>query len=99
MMVIWKYELPADQAAENDGVIKIRMPKGSEVLHAGAQGDKVCVWARVDSSQLDVERTFVVRLTGEEAPPMDYLGTALLRDGQFVVHVFVVPAGTRSVPR
>jgi len=88
MQAIWKFELP------NDERVMITMPGGAEVLHVGAQGDSICLWARVD---LDVEleqRRFHVISTGHEHEdlPEVYLGTVLLFNGRLVLHVFELPA-------
>lgn len=82
-MKILKYELnPGDQTIE--------LPEDAEILHVGAQADKVCLWAIVDPEITDMESYAIsVFATGEELPeePGEYLGTVHLTNGT-VNHVF-----------
>ena len=96
---VWKFDVDVAKLDANSEVA-IAMPMGAEVLTAREQGDKVCVWARVNPDEKRVvKRMFGVCGTGHPAPFTDYLGTAMLFGGSLVLHVFVVPDGTRSVPR
>jgi len=87
MQAIWKFELPMHDR------VTITMPVGAEVLHMAAQGDTICLWARVDRDSGLEQRRFHVIATGQEHEklPEFYLGTVLLLDGRLVLHVFELP--------
>jgi hypothetical protein len=87
MKVIWKYEVP------DNGVLY--MPVGAEILCVHPQGgpvhETVCLWALVDPDIFTQEaRRFVVIGTGHPIPNdgLVYRGTAHLRAGTLVLHVF-----------
>ena len=93
MKTVYKYELPMRDLAT------IRLPKGSDVLSVGCQGDALFVWCLVDPDEERItERTF--RITGTGHPLNlnrkgyeNFIGTAFMRDGALVWHVFeVTPA-------
>ena len=88
MQAIWKFELPTYDR------VTITMPAGAEVLHVGAQGDTICLWARVDLDVEQEQRHFDTICTGHEYEdlPEFYLGTVLLLNGRLVLHVFELPA-------
>ena len=94
MKIIYKYTL--DRAgAESQSV---EMPKNARILHVGGQGEKVCLWALVDTDHLNELRHFRIYPTGgalpedlKEDPRLadygdTYIGTA--HCGPFVWHVF-----------
>ncbi len=88
MKVVHKYLLPAQDE------VKLEMPIGARVLHVGAQGKQLCLWALVNPKGKTRTRTFRIAGTGHEvgsASPT-HLGTALMNNGAFVLHVFEVPA-------
>lgn len=96
---VWKFEIDVAKLDANSEVA-VSMPMDAEVLTAREQGEKVCVWARVNPDEKRiVKRMFGVCGTGHPAPMTSYVGTAMLFGGSLVLHVFVVPDGTRSVPR
>ena len=83
MRTIWKYEIPVQGKAE------IVMPVFSTVLTVEAKGDKIFLWAVVNTTNEEVVEKFRVVGTGH---PIDlfqpyYLGTAHLENG-LVFHVF-----------
>jgi hypothetical protein len=87
MKVIWKYEVP------DNGVV--HMPFGAEILQLHPQGgpvhETVCLWALVDPDEQQlVMRRFILFGTGHPIPtgPLVYRGTAHLRAGTLVLHVF-----------
>lgn len=86
---IWKYEVAFDR-----DVTECRVPAGSKALHAGMQGDKLCVWVAVDVApgrELET-KGFSVVPTGATIPEhisLDGLVATVL-DGGFVWHVFEV---------
>ncbi len=84
METVWKFALETidDQY--------IDMPVGAKILCVQTQGNKPCLWARVDSESKFRLRRFRVVGTGDSLPniPMDYIGTYQLYSGQCVFHVF-----------
>lgn len=80
MQTIYKYPITGSS---------IEMPEGAEVLHVGAQGHNVFVWAKVDSEADMEKRTFIVVGTGWEVPDdsCEFVGTAQTADG-FVWHLY-----------
>jgi hypothetical protein len=83
---IWKEVLrPAD-------VQEISVPAGAEFLCAREQHEQICVWFRCDANQPKVPRRLAIVGTGNPAPQDGrYIGTASLRGGQLMFHVFVWP--------
>lgn len=82
---IWKYEL-------RPGLTTVEMPSGAEALTVAAQGEGVCLWARVTPENPTEVRQFYTLGTGHTAliPLGRYVGTAFL--GPLVFHTFE-PAG------
>ena len=79
---IWKFRLLPG--------FGVKMPRGAKVLHAGGQGEELCVWALCDPEAPTEERRFDVYGTGHPCPADlgPYVGTALLGNGSLVLHVF-----------
>lgn len=92
MRSIVRYELPAR------GTTKLYPPEGTEFIQALAQGPFTLVLFGLVQSEAKgthVAREIHIVPTGFDELPDDsetvehrYLGTALLRDGAFPVHVF-----------
>lgn len=82
---IWKVTLePADVQA-------IQAPEGAEMLCAREQHEQIAVWFRCDPSKPRTARTIAIVGTGHPAPDLGdgrYLGTASLRGGALMFHVF-----------
>lgn len=72
------------------------LPKGAELLSAGAQGLDVVAWAKVDPDARKVKRKLAALPTGQPIPPgladTAFLATVQMDDG-LVFHVF---AGSES---
>lgn len=91
MLTIWKLAL-----AQTEQPQWFELPVAAMLLHVEAQlvekptarFEQVCVWARVDTELVRVQRGLVLRDTGTEVPDSGYVGTALLRGGRSVRHVF-----------
>lgn len=82
MKTIHKYVLPQPV---NDVVTH----DGAEFLAAAEQYGQITIWAEVDTSKPKKVRTVHVVGTGGQVPPrLDYLGTVLLADGEYVFHVY-----------
>jgi hypothetical protein len=65
------------------------LSKGAEILKIAMQGNELCVWAIVDPD-FDVEPRIGLFHTGDTLPSSEvkHIGTFLLDDGRYVVHVF-----------
>lgn len=88
MEKIFKYDVPI-----NDKVA-IDLPMGTKIIAVDSVRIQVFIWAIVEEDKSVFEtRFFEVFATGQGMPLMhsgsrEYLGTCLLDDGSFVVHVF-----------
>jgi len=83
-VTIWKFEL---QPGKN----RLQMPIGAKLLSVHPQRDSISLWALVRPENKRTERRIFVALTGSDAPgvaPDKFIGTVLLDEGAFVVHVF-----------
>lgn len=83
-MVIYKYTVPQSEYLE--------LPAGAKILHVGAQGDDICLWAEVDPGDPILvgreTRKVVVVPTGGATPEGKYVGTVNFGNYTFVFHVF-----------
>lgn len=87
---IWKFELaPEDRQS-------VIMPRGARIISAGAQGDRICVWAVVDPLRATHPRGFLIVGTGHalNSEGWDFVDTVQLADGALVFHVFAAPSGS-----
>lgn len=86
MATVWKIALkPAD-------VQEVEVPGGAEFLCAREQYENVCVWFRCDPSRDIEKRKIAIVGTGHPAPDDGrYIGTASLRGGTLMFHVFAWP--------
>jgi hypothetical protein len=68
---------------------RTQIVSGAIILHVGAQGDEVCVWALVNPSFPMTEVNIAAYGTGHPVPadPGRFLGTAQMDDG-LVFHLF-----------
>lgn len=84
--VVWKFELRAWTIFQD-------VPKGAEILSAGAQGlgEHIVVWARCDPNAPKVSRALFAHPTGTPIGTAmrdaAFVGTVQLRD-DLVFHVF-----------
>lgn len=84
MKAIYKYQI------HGPGSVVIEMPRGAILLHAREQNDTACIWAQVDPSEPpEYRRVFAVE-TGMTIVPDGgrYLGTAIMINGRYVLHIF-----------
>ena len=93
MSRIFKYEMvPREDLIGVHPEIHVEMPRGAEILHVDAQGDRMFVWAIVVPEQPLARYSFIVLPTGGEVtwPLRDipHIGTLLMRGGSLVFHVF-----------
>lgn len=87
MQKIFKYQLA------NHGVRHIEMPIDAVILSVREQNNIACLWALVDTSKQLENRVFDIYVTGEEITVPEqkrFIGTVLLNNGDFVVHVFEI---------
>lgn len=64
MRTVYKYELAEPLAAEQT----LMMPRHAEPVHVEVQGDRVCLWACVDTAELPEARRFLLTGTGQPVP-------------------------------
>lgn len=71
------------------------MPVGSRPISVALQGDKLCLWAIVDTDEPKVTRTVLIAGTGHpissEMSADRFVGTFMVNGGALVFHVFVLP--------
>ena len=81
---VWKFPIRIDDT------VTVRMPAGAEVLTAQLQGGELCLWARVDTDNLTVNRMFYIRGTGHPFTGAEgrYVSTFQLQGGALIFHVF-----------
>lgn len=80
-MRIFKYKLGV-------GGQSIFMPKGAKILSVANQRGEAVLWAECEGNE-DVPHLIECRLTGfNHASGGAFVGTVLLEDGDFVMHVF-----------
>jgi hypothetical protein len=97
---VWKF------AIEVSDEFQLIMPKGAKPLYVGVQRvseenaryDQPCLWALVDPDAEAEKRTFFVHGTGHPVRPgLEYVGSFMLWDGEFVGHLFqprsLIPTG------
>jgi hypothetical protein len=87
MLTIYKYPL-----AVNDHVA-VALPKGALPLCVQVQGERPCLWAKVDTEQETEQRVFRVTGTGHPLDPdaaLLYVDTFQMFNGGLVFHVFEV---------
>lgn len=67
----------------------ITIPSDAEIICAREQFDNVCIWYSCSDVPLSVRWIFIVG-TGHPLPNQNtkYLGTASLREGNLILHVF-----------
>lgn len=84
---VWKFPLTPSLQDH----IKIRMPKGAEILTFQVQNHIPCIWALVYPDAPLVERRFWFVGTGhplKEVSKTTYIGTIQLEDGALIFHLF-----------
>lgn len=76
-------------------IMTYELPAGADVRYVASQyGDDITLWYEFDESdeRVLVRRTFAIVGTGhrEVVNGWTFVGTAILREGQFVFHVYEV---------
>jgi hypothetical protein len=86
MTTIWKATLKLTD------VQLVEIPEGGEILCAREQHDQICIWYRCNPDARKVGHKVAIVGTGHPSPEDgNYIGTAFLRGGSLVFHVFVAP--------
>jgi hypothetical protein len=83
--VIWKHPL------QRDALTTLDLAVGAVVLHVDTQDEWLRLWEAHDPDQQQTEkRTFRIVGTGhvEDFDPAQHVGTILVDDGTWVLHVF-----------
>lgn len=85
MQQIQKFQLFETNLSE-----RLLLPADSFVLSSKVQKGSVCVWIAVGELKAKREFVFEARLTGQitDISRYTFLDTALLEDGDFIIHVF-----------
>lgn len=87
MKTVYKYKLMIDDLQS------VNLPKGAKPLCVKVQNNVPCLWALVDPNETEVE-PIGIRIAGTGHPinedVKDYLGTAIMYDGNLVFHFFTV---------
>lgn len=81
-------------------VVSIPMPKGARIISACNQMEKCMIYAEVDTSMPDEERTFHAINTGSsilEAFDYTFIGTVLLKGGTSVAHIYEIKKRILSI--
>lgn len=71
------------------GVHTIPMPAGAEILSAGVQMNKICIWAKCNPSLDFTRRIIEIYHTDERLPPANrkFLGTVQVQS-YYPFHIF-----------
>lgn len=87
MITVWKYKISLEYGEK----ISIEMPSDNEILSIGVIGDELFMWVRLDTESQPARTKIRICGTGHECPESArFLGTAIMFDGQLVLHVFRV---------
>jgi hypothetical protein len=94
MKTIWKFILLPDESDPHRVTVE-GMPKFAKPIHVESQGEALCLWAEVDTTQPVEKREFYVFGTGHEMTPephshFNHLGTGQFQGtrGALVLHVY-----------
>jgi hypothetical protein len=87
---IWK------AALKPTSVQRVQMPRGSKILSAQAQDNRLTIWFQCDPAEPMEEREIILIGTGHDAPhPADvkfkFIDTVQFSDSGLVIHVFEAP--------
>lgn len=84
-MIIYKFRASI-------GAFPLELRRGAKFLSCHVQNEVPCLWFLVDTKEPVETRHFHGYMTGESTPenPGQFLGTAMLDVGTFVLHFFEV---------
>jgi hypothetical protein len=87
---IWKFPIDVNVlTASFTNVVSI--PRGAKFLHCAAQKNSIALWYEIPDPEAPTEqRGFQIfgTGTGPVGDHLSYVGTALLADGELVLHVY-----------
>ena len=77
MQKIFKYKVPYP---DRDGLSRITMPYGANVLSVGIQDKEIVIWALIWENNPEVEHVFLLINTGDEIirDPGRFIGTVTI---------------------
>lgn len=83
---VYKYEITPDGSAVDAAILR--------PLSVGVIDHRLYLWAEVEIGGVSRPRRFYAYPTGHTEIPAqaEYVGTALMRDGSLVWHVYEIPA-------
>lgn len=89
MKTVYKYKLETVTAQV------IELPKGAEVLSVKNQHEEICLYAKVDTEEKELQIiTVLIFGTGHNIPPganeAKYVDTVSLQGGMLMFHVFYI---------
>lgn len=85
MKTIHKYPVQFN----NESVCKIKLPINAKVLTVDFRDDKLCLWARVNDAEEQIEeREFRIYATDEEVNEFDLEYIATVQESWLVWHIF-----------
>lgn len=80
MRTVYKYQL-------RDNPLEFDLHAGAKIVHFAAQGDHLCLWVEVDTTQPKVRVEFEVFGTGHRIPDdVSHIATCI--DDSFVWHLY-----------
>ena len=82
-MKVWKYALHLTESQFID------VPEGIQPLHFGIQGNQICLWAKIDTTQPTTRVEILCICSNWEIPDgtLEHIGTVVLPN-QDVYHYF-----------
>lgn len=90
MSVVYKYAIDRGPGLKT---FTREMPAGAQIVRVGATLGTPVFWALCDEGQPKESRRFIAVMTGETFHgAYEYVGTSVLADGAFVLHLFEVPS-------
>jgi len=89
MKTVWKFALGT---ADNRQTFAI--PQDGKILWVAVQSETPCIWVEVDPEAPKCNRQFAVYGTGHRMPAVSqqYVGSFMLENGSFVLHVYELTA-------
>lgn len=90
MKRILKYEIKTT----SEEVTTIALNQDSQILKIDIQHDKVQMWVIIDDNKPLIKTDFVIKMTGQYiGDNLLPVGTVLLHNGFYILHIFKIMAG------
>lgn len=93
MKRVYKYQLEVTDLQVQE------LREGYKILHVASQHDTLCIWVEVDTQAPPEMVRFLIVGTGHAFPPageFEYVGTALMLNGNLVWHLYVQVEGKQG---